>query len=331
MRKTTLCLLIFISLSAWASPAHARKAVGGVARIQPEGGVICLSGPPGATIAAINVREGEFVKKGVSLVIFQGNVSARHEVKLAELAMKEAVELGPGKIKFEGLKMESSRESGSKAIGLQELKVARARSDAAYAERRRKRFDKVGGEDLSAEETDRRNNQARCTKLLLDIATLELQRMKLDYDYEIKLAAQRMDNLVLGQEIRSKRAMEQLQLARAKLAQSMIVAPIDGTIIEVDRRVGERTGDAGTCVKMAKLDQMYADAKIYESDIPRLKVGDKAQISGDALASPIAGVVESIGRIITDTSKIAHVKVRLDDPKQVSSLINMEVNVMITP
>ena len=329
MRK--IALLLFITLLALVSESPAQQTIGGSARIQPKSNVVCLTGPPGETIAAINVREGEHVKKGMQLVIFQSNGSLQREVALAELALKEAVELGGKIIKLQQLKVDEIRESGSKAIALQELRVAMAKSDVEYTARRQKRFANVGGEDLSYQETDNREHQARNARLSLEIASRELDRIKAARDMNLKAALQEFDNLTLNHEISSNRASQQLELSRQKLAQSVIVAPMDGTVLEIVQAVGEQAGVGAPCLKMANLDEMYAVAEIYESDVLKLKPGQKAEISGKALPHPLTGTVESIGRIITEPSKIAYVKVRLDDPKPASDLINMEVNVVIKP
>jgi HlyD family secretion protein len=88
---------------------------------------------------------------------------------------------------------------------------------------------------------------------------------------------------------------------------------------------------------------MYANAEVVESDLPGVYVGQKAIITGDALARPLDGVVERIGmevdrnRIVnTDPTaysdtRIVEVKVRLLDPKRAEKLINAEVRVVFLP
>ncbi len=71
----------------------------------------------------------------------------------------------------------------------------------------------------------------------------------------------------------------QLSQARAELAKvqtdlvlSELRAPIDGTVLRISARPGERPGDAGV-LELGATDHMEAVAEVYESDIDRVRVG----------------------------------------------------------
>ena len=134
----------------------------------------------------------------------------------------------------------------------------------------------------------------------------------------------------------------ELESASADLEQSIVRAPISGQVLKVHARAGERVGADGIA-ELARTDVVNAVAEIYETDIGRVHVGQRAVITSPALsAGQIHGTVERIGLKIgkkdvlgTDPAshtdaRVVEVEIRLDDPKQVAGLINLRVDVAIT-
>jgi len=137
-------------------------------------------------------------------------------------------------------------------------------------------------------------------------------------------------------------AMAGIQRAKADLEAAVVRSPITGQIIKVHAREGEQIGSDGL-VEIGKTDQMYAVAEIYETDIQKVKRGQKAVITSPAFPGEISGVVDQIGLAIrkndvlnTDPAantdvRVVEVKIRLDDSQPVSGLTNLQVKVTITP
>ena len=67
-------------------------------------------------------------------------------------------------------------------------------------------------------------------------------------------------------------ARAQMAKVRTDLVQSELRAPIDGTVLRITARPGERPGDAGV-LELGATDRMEAVAEVYESDINRVRVG----------------------------------------------------------
>ena len=88
---------------------------------------------------------------------------------------------------------------------------------------------------------------------------------------------------------------------------------------------------------------MLAVAEIYESDVDKVRLGQTAKITSDALTGELQGTVEHIGLQVqrqnivnTDPSanidsRIVEVKVRLDEAssQKVAGLTNLQVKVAI--
>jgi HlyD family secretion protein len=130
--------------------------------------------------------------------------------------------------------------------------------------------------------------------------------------------------------------------AEAELDRSIVYAPIDGQVLEVHTRPGERVGENGI-VELAKTHRMYAIAEVYEADIGRVRRGQRATVTSPALPEPLTGTVEWIRLEVakqdalgTDPAarkdaRVVEVRVRLDDSDAAWGLTNLEVEVLIEP
>lgn len=137
-------------------------------------------------------------------------------------------------------------------------------------------------------------------------------------------------------------ARARAQAAQAELDLSIVRAPIAGRVLEIHARPGERVGAAGI-LELGRTDAMVAVAEVYETDVTRVAVGQRARIQSPALAAPLSGVVERIGLKIgkqdlldadpvarTD-ARVVEVEIRIEGGQDVSGLTNLQVKVEIGP
>ena len=143
------------------------------------------------------------------------------------------------------------------------------------------------------------------------------------------------------------RARAEIDLARADLRRAqedfeltVVRAPIDGQVLKIHTRAGEKVGEEGI-VELADNQQMYAVAEVYESDIARIKVGQRATVRTPVLDRELTGVVERVGLKIgkmdvlgTDPAaktdaRVVEVEVRLDESARVNASTNLQVTVSI--
>jgi len=137
-------------------------------------------------------------------------------------------------------------------------------------------------------------------------------------------------------------ARAQLRHAEAELARSTVRAPVDGQVLKIHAQTGERVGPKGI-LELGRTAEMYAIAEVYETDVRRIEIGQRARVSSPALEAPIEGVVERVGMKIgkldalsTDPAartdaRVVEVEIRLDDPEPVKSLTNLQVEIAIAP
>ncbi len=134
----------------------------------------------------------------------------------------------------------------------------------------------------------------------------------------------------------------ELRSARAERDLSVVRAPMAGQVLKVHARPGEKIGAEGL-LELGRTDAMYAVAEVYETDVGRVRVGQRAQVRSPALAAPLQGTVEKIGLKVgrlqslgTDPTaradtRVVEVEVRLDDSAVVAGLTHLEVEVVIGP
>ena len=138
------------------------------------------------------------------------------------------------------------------------------------------------------------------------------------------------------------RAIATLKQAKTNLEQPYIRAPMVGQIIKIHVRKGEKIGDSGVA-EIAKTSQMMVVAEVYQTDISKIKVGQKAIISGQALTGKLEGEVTQIGLQVNRQNvfsnqpgenldrRVVDVKIRLnpEDSKRASGLTNLQVETAI--
>ncbi len=173
---------------------------------------------------------------------------------------------------------------------------------------------------------------------------VELENARSEYQRQERLYQTKVVSVAERDAVRMKANALQAELQRAQveLDQATVRAPMSGQVLDIHARAGEKVGPDGIA-EIAKTDQMYAIAEVYETDIGRVHVGERATITSPAFAEPLQGTVERIGLKIgkldvldTDPAaktdaRVVEVEIRLDDSQRVASLTNLQVEVAITP
>jgi HlyD family secretion protein len=137
-------------------------------------------------------------------------------------------------------------------------------------------------------------------------------------------------------------AIANLNRAKTELEAAYIRAPMTGQIIKIHTRVGEKIDNPGVA-DFAQTNTMMAVAEVYQTDISKIKLGQKAIITSQGFTGELKGVVQQIGlqvkrqNVFSDQpgenldSRIIEVKIRLnpEDSKKVSGLTNLQVQTAI--
>ncbi|MEG4047576.1 HlyD family efflux transporter periplasmic adaptor subunit [Microcoleus sp. Pol17_C1] len=138
-------------------------------------------------------------------------------------------------------------------------------------------------------------------------------------------------------------AIASKQKAQVDLNLSYVKAPVSGYILKVHSRQGEAVNTQDGIVELGGTDQMYAVAEVYETDIAKVRNGQRATVTSPVFAGTVEGKVDRIGKQISkkdvlntdpaaDTdARVIEVRIRLDpeSSKKVATLTNLQVEVKI--
>ena len=129
---------------------------------------------------------------------------------------------------------------------------------------------------------------------------------------------------------------------QAEAQRAYIKAPLNGRVLDITVHPGELIGESGI-LELGKVDQMYAIAEVFETDIRRVQLGQRATVRSAAVEGDLEGTVRHIRHKVekqdaigTDPAarkdaRIIEVAIELDDSAPVAGLTNLQVDVLIHP
>ena len=172
----------------------------------------------------------------------------------------------------------------------------------------------------------------------------ELSDRKLEFDRTARLhrehvvAVSRRDSL----QLKVRMVEADLRRVRAERDLARVRAPIVGQVIKIHAREGERVGPQGV-LELGRTNEMFAIAEVYETDIGKVKVGQRAVVTSPALPGPLEGTVEwinlKVGKLdvlgadpaAKTDARVVEVEVRLAESEVAAGLTNLQVEVEFEP
>ena len=193
-----------------------------------------------------------------------------------------------------------------------------------------------GGWIALLETYELRESEVQRLEAVLKNAKRELERQN---GLALTMATSRvsLDDATMKVEV----AQAELAAARARLNLAVVTSPIRAQVLEIHAHPGEQIGADGV-LELGRTDQMYVSAEVYETDIAKIKPGQKARISLSALPEPLTGVVEKtalrVGRldilgadpVAKTDARVVEVKILLDNSAPVAGFTDMQVDVEIS-
>jgi HlyD family secretion protein len=190
------------------------------------------------------------------------------------------------------------RRQAEVALAKAEINAAKARHLASQAEL-----------ESAQRDSDRKKSLYKtgaATLTALDGVELRLKRAKADVDVATASIQQSEANL---------------ELKQAQLSQAVSTAPIDGVVVRINARPGERIGAEGVA-DIANLNELDVVAEVYETDIPRVKVGQKAIVKLPEVNAQYRATVREIAFLVR--------KNRVNDTDPLADRDNKIVEVRLT-
>jgi HlyD family secretion protein len=128
-------------------------------------------------------------------------------------------------------------------------------------------------------------------------------------------------------------AQARVDAAQATVNMLSIIAPFDGVVLSVDDRVGDVVNANELSVNVADLEHLFVEAQVDESDVAKVREGNPAQVTLDALPGlTLTGrvaVVNPVGEVVGGLVKY-NVRIDLDPVEDMFLPLGSTANVVIT-
>jgi HlyD family secretion protein len=277
--------------------------VSALGRIEPYNGVVKVTAP-------VILEAGNGTMLG-ALHVATGDTVEQGEL----LATAESYEL------LEVLRVEAE---AAHQLAIKEALAAKALADADCVKAR-----------VTRREADRRKSLLEQNLSSLE----ESERASADAEFQ-EASCLASQTVATASQARINLARSQILTRQTMLNRANVHAPFAGRVLSIVTWPGEAIGSKGI-LELARTDQMYAIAEIYETDISGVKVGQNAFISSKALPKTLNGTVEKIRPMVrkqdvqgTDPAarkdaRIIEVEIKINDSAAVATLVNLQVEILI--
>lgn len=288
------------------------RTVTALGRLEPQGEVIQLSAPTstnGNRVDQVLVQEGNRVKAGQIIAILDSRdrlqaayEQAQEEVRVAQanLAITEAG-AKQGEVNAQRAEIARLEAQQQGDIDAQAATVARLRSELQNAETEFNRYQSLYQEGAaSASDLDSRRLTLETAQNSVQEAEAVLARIRSTSPAELNQARANLERIaevrpvdVQASQAEVDRAIAAMKQAKADLEQAYVRSPIEGEVLDIHTRAGEVVSSDGI-VELGETQRMYAIAEVYQSDISRVKPGQRAQVTSDSILNELLGTVEQI-------------------------------------
>ena len=93
-----------------------------------------------------------------------------------------------------------------------------------------------------------------------------------------------------------------------------LVAPLAGTIIEKHINVGEVLNEQTRAFTIADLSTIWVNVTVYAKDLPRVAVGQSAEVRAEGIAEAARGSIAYLGSVVGEQTRSATARVVLKNP-----------------
>lgn len=337
------------------------RTVTALGRLEPQGEVIQLSAPASSQASRVEqllVKESDHVTAGQTIAILDSRDRASAAVDEAEAQVRVAqtqlaqIQAGAkrGEIAAQQAaiaRLEAQRQGD---IDQQTATVARLQAQVQNAAVENQRYETLFQNGaISASQRDSKSLTLSTEQKNLQEAQAVLRRIQTTSSPQLSEAKANLARItevrptdVQAAEAEVNRAKAAVNQAKADLEQAFVKSPQNGAVLGINTRPGELIGDSGI-IEIGQTDPMYAVAEVYQSDISRVRSGQRVRLTSDSLPGELQGTVERIGAqvqrqdiINTDPSenidaRVVEVHVRLDrtSSQKAAKFTNLQVKAVI--
>lgn len=282
----------------------------GLARLMPRGDISTVAPPYGAgdaRVAQVLVAEGDRVSAGDLVALLDNAAQLQSAVARAEATV--AVRAASLLQTRQGVQI--STDEARASLEQAEIAALEAQSELARTQELFQRgvttqaaLDVV---QSASQQADRAVDRARATLARYESADIDAQP-------DVLVAERNLDA-----------ARSDLASARRDLSRAEVVAPIDGVVLDVHVRAGEKPPGDGI-LTMGDTDVMMAEVEIYQDRISMVEVGQPVELVAEAIQRTLSGQVVSIGLTVGRQSVLSDETAANTDARVVTVLVELDAD-----
>ncbi len=310
-----------------AAVSSGPAGIGALGRVEPASRVrrlAAVNAPEGSRISRLLVQEGNHIAAGQVLAEF-------HDLPKRQAALEQA----EANVDLRRAQLDKLLAGGRDT----DIAAARARIAAL-----------VAAEESAQREADRAQrvlrsaagSEAAWDRARFAAEQASAERARAEADLRTLLAPRAEDVRIAEAELAAAQAA--VATARADRALAQMTAPIAGTVLRIIAREGEKVPTEGL-MEIADLSALDVVAEVYETDLPRVRVGAAARVIVPGDTETYGATVRDIGWLVrrnavVDTDPVAAIDARVVEVRltldnaataALARRTNMQVQVSITP
>lgn len=279
-------------------------------RIIPKGDVVSVAPPSGAgdaRVAALAVEEGDAVSEGDEIA----RLDNLPQLQSAVSSARATVEVKRAALDQTRANIDANRAEAAASLRKAEASVTETQTNL---ERVTSLFER--GVSTRA--------QLDSAIASANTATREVERASAVLSRYAEGSDMAKADIVVA-EANLVAARADLERAELDVEHGYVRAPMDGTVLRIHARPGERPGTAGIA-DLGDTSQMTIEVEVYQSMIARVALGDPVTATADALSKPLTGAVSSIGLEIDRQSIISNDPAANTDARVVEVTVSLDAD-----
>jgi HlyD family secretion protein len=358
-----LCGSVTAAGSIWrqtqaASPSQpepinqlAISTVTALGKLVPSSEVIKLSAPTSSQenrVERLLVKEGDRIKAGTAIAVLDSHdrlkaafEEAQEQVNVAQTKLA-VIQAGAKRGEIEAQRAEVVRLEAERQgnIESQSTTVDRLGLELRNAQTEYSRYESLYTQGvISASQRDSKQLTLDTARKNLQESQATLDRIRSTSPAQVNQAKANLERIA---EAEVDRAIALRNQAKANLEQSLVRSPVDGEVLYIRTRSGEVVSNDGI-VEIGQTQQMKAIAEVYQSDVGKVRPGQRVRVKSDAISGELTGTVERVSSQVrrqtivnTDPStnidaRVVEVHASLDNAssQKASKFTNLQVQVVI--
>jgi len=275
----------------------------------PEGTAVVAGDPAGGSVLVeLRVKDGQKVKKGEVLAVLSNYGRADVTLRMAEADLT---------------KLKQQYDFILKGTRVTEIALQEASLKSSIEQNK-----------LDALQRARSGKPPDVREIETSIADQALERQKA----RLALMKTTLENDTAQYEIDIANTQSRVDSAKRTLEDALVRSPLDGVVVQIFSRQGERVSPAGI-VKVVDMNQLRVLADVDELHVGRLKPGGKVDVTFRGNNDVYKGTIERIAPTVkrmqrvepdggsSTDARVVQVEITIDDPSSMPPVLGRETRV----